>query len=407
VTAPAAPGAARATGTTKKPTKKPTLASLRDMALLTHTFFRERIRQKKALAVMLTTPLLITLVFFAIFHSLTTLHVSVAVVDMDRTPTSRFIADALASVGGAEVEKVDTVDEAFSLLERGKVEVVLVIPNGTEQKWLNISSSPETNETMVFTVYYRGGDRTPEKIVEAVLAGAEAEINSRITGEKTSGPVEIKKIPVTEGWGYRDALLPMSIAIAVSQIGIYGGATAMSSYRERGLLRMLQLHYRKKHPDSAAPLHLTTAVTLPEMVLAIAGVAITAFAGLYLFQARPPSLNYAFFALATAMGAFSMAALGTAAGGLADSRTTAIFFSTLIYLPLLFLTMASTFPLLFPPWLKKIAYVSPLTMFTETARILLLHRPVAADYLPYLGGMFVWGVIFIAIQAAFRKTRRL
>ena len=104
--------------------------------------FRQIVRDKRTLMILLFVPVFFLLLFgYALNWDIR--HVALAVDDRDRTPESRSIISAFVNSGYFDlVASVEQASETSRLMDRNEVRAVLVIPAGVVHAYRNVGNEP-------------------------------------------------------------------------------------------------------------------------------------------------------------------------------------------------------------------------------------------------------------------------
>jgi ABC-2 type transport system permease protein len=161
---------------------------------------------------------------------------ALAVVDEDRTSSSRALARALDNIPELEW-RFDLVNQAAAqrLLEGGKVAVVLVIPSGFEAALLAGKEVP-------LQVLIDGTNSLVGSVVRSLVEGAVADFLSRLTtsvGGREVG-VEVSRIALyNPELKVRPFIIPAQMGFIVYQVTLIVASLVMAREKETGTLEQL------------------------------------------------------------------------------------------------------------------------------------------------------------------------
>jgi ABC-2 type transport system permease protein len=174
-------------------------------------------------------------------------------------------------------------------------------------------------------------------------------------------PLTIEQQPISgQEVSFMDVFAPGILAMSLMNSGVIGLATAFVTYRERGVLRRIQVT-----PFPLASFIL--ARILSQLLIAglqavvLIGMA-WAFFGLHL-RGNPLALLVAIVA-----GALAFLAIGFAISGIASNAETAASYANLVTFPMLFLSGIFFSMDAAPAWLRPITNVLPLSYLVNAVR---------------------------------------
>jgi ABC-2 type transport system permease protein len=174
-------------------------------------------------------------------------------------------------------------------------------------------------------------------------------------------PLPIEERPVTaQDVSFMDIFAPGILAMSLMNSGVIGLATAFVTYRERGILRRIQV----------TPFPLTSFI-LARVIsqLLVAGLQAVILIGMaWLFFGLHLRGNPLVLLLAIVAGALAFLAIGFAISGIAPNAETAASYANLITFPMLFLSGIFFSMENAPAWLRPITKVLPLSYLVDALR---------------------------------------
>jgi ABC-2 type transport system permease protein len=193
--------------------------------------------------------------------------------------------------------------------------------------------------------------------------------------------------------GYRvsDELVPVMMALVLATLGLLGLPIAIVEYKEQGILR----RYR------ASPItleRLMVVLLLVQFAMFLLATALTIGLTLLLFGLRF-SGNVGGVAVMAVVAAAALFAVGFLIGGLARSSRTAQAVSFGIFFPTLFVSGATIPRGMFPPWLRRIGDLDPVSYAVDGLTGTWIGQSVASQWLPVL-------VLLVTCVLAVLITRR-
>lgn len=183
-------------------------------------------------------------------------------------------------------------------------------------------------------------------------------------------------------------LLPMTIATAISLVGLYLMPTALATYREKGILRRLSTTPLK--PSSL----LIVQLVLQFMLVLVSCTALLAVAGAVL-GARLPA-NAMSLIVVFVLGTGSMFAVGLLIAALAPSGHAANGIGVLLYFPMVYLAGLMQPVSQMPAILVRVGEFTPLGAFRQS----LQHVWSGAAPDPLLLGVMAAYAVLLSLAAA-------
>ena len=163
-----------------------------------------------------------------------------------------------------------------------------------------------------------------------------------------------------DGLGTVDVSVPSYMALVIAVTGLMSFPLTLAEYRDRGVLRRLQV-------TPASPLPLLMAQLVVNAVLTIVGVALLVLVGAIFFDLTMV-VNWGAFVPVFALSLLAIFSIGFLVAAWAPNERAATMFANLFYFPMIFLSGA-TIPLeLFPEPLQAAAKVLPLTWAVKLLR---------------------------------------
>jgi len=178
------------------------------------------------------------------------------------------------------------------------------------------------------------------------------------------------------------------IGYGVASTAFAGLAITMVIRRETGVLKRIRATPLPPWAYLVAVLASTFVTFLIQAVILIA-------LGRLLFSVALPARPFSLF-LVLVLGAASFAALGLAMTALVRSAEGASAVVNFVYLPMAIISGTFFSPERYPPFLRAIADVLPLTYFTRLTRdVMVFHHHVWANW-SSVGVVVLWGAVGVA-----------
>jgi ABC-2 type transport system permease protein len=335
------------------------------------------LRNRAALFWNLAFPALFIVIFGIVFGRGTTVEFDVGVVGPETAFRDSLVA-ALEANPSFVVSLGDEVNE-LQALEDGDRGVVAVL--GSE-----VAGNAEGLPAV--TLYYNA----TEGPVSQLAVGSVRQAVIDVAGGPP--PLPIEERPVTaQDVSFMDLFAPGILAMSLMNSGVIGLATAFVTYRERGILRRIQV----------TPFPLTSFIlarVISQLLVAglqaliLIGMA-WAFFGLHL-RGNPLVLL-----LSIVAGALAFLAIGFAISGIASNVETAASYANLVTFPMLFLSGIFFSMENAPAWLRPITKVLPLSYLVDALREPMSFGNGLGEIWPDLLALLLTFLIAMAVAVRF------
>ncbi len=194
-------------------------------------------------------PVLLIMLFGAIFSGSDSPTYNLQVQDLDDSTWSHDYVDLLQNISVLKLETIPKDENITEYVQEKDLRGALVIPKGFGDK---ISASfVDNNVTANFSFYYDPSDQGATSVVRSILGSSLQELNLGLAGGRHvigMDPVST----ITKKFKYIDFFIPGMIGFTIMQLCIYGSIERNTKYRKDGILRKL----------------LTTPITRTEWILA-------------------------------------------------------------------------------------------------------------------------------------------
>ena len=308
-------------------------------------FVKGYIRNPLGLFFSLIFPVILILIFGAVFSSSGTVQVPLTVQNLDHnSPTSQQFLAALNATGAVSISLVSpSVGNLSTYLSHNSLSAGVVIPAGF--------AADVANRTPVKILVYTNPSSASEAgSVQGAVAGAATALNLRLAG----GTAVVTTANLNVGshlYKYIDYLVPGLIGFSVLVSPMFSMVNISSTWKRDKLFRQLSL----------TPLtrgEWLTATLLWYVALALLSAFILVGVGTLVFGAHVAITWFAIPFLVVAPVLF--VSIGLLAGTVSNTPESAGVIGNIITFPMMFLS-GTFFPVtLFPSWLLTIAHVLPL-----------------------------------------------
>jgi len=367
---------------------------------VTRKEFRHILRDRGTLFLVALMPvLLLFLLAYAVTADIR--NVPVAVLDLDRTPTSRdFIQQIAVGQDLDLVAQIRSWDEIEGMLMREQVKAAVVLGPGFERQLFAMQGMPlqviidgTEPESGGFAVDHIG--RRAEEFATRLLAD---HLAAQGIAPDALTPIDLRvRVWFNPNLKNSIGIVPGLISIV---LGLPGMSIALTLAREHEHGTMEQL---MATPIGRAELLLGK--MLPYVAAGLLNVPLTTAAGMLVFHI-PFHGNFGLFMGLSALFFFALLSLNILVGVLLRSQAAALALSMLLVFYPGFFLMGIFFPISsMPPIVLTEAYSLPGTHYAVIARALFV-RGVGMEVLwPYAAGLFALGVVFTALAALFFQKK--
>jgi ABC-2 type transport system permease protein len=314
--------------------------------------YRERI----AMFWIFLYPLLLMLLLGAIFGHSGQANIHLGVVDLDRSPITSGVMDALKSIKAFTVH-TGTVDDLKDELNNGKVNAVLVLNKG-------FYGSIKTGRAGEVTILVDKSSQTVADITYSSVSQVLDKIAQRMAGMPTL--IEVRKQSVVSSeLSYVDFLVPGILAMTLMTSGMLGLSLEFVNYREKGILRRIKV--------SPLPLSRFLGSQLTAaLIMAVIQAVVLLAVGKLVFNIHIRG-NYLYMAILVIIGAAAFLAVGFLIASITRSFKTAQMASTAITFPMMFLSGVFIPLAILPPFLATVAKLLPLYYLGDALREVMIR----------------------------------
>ncbi|UCB58019.1 MAG: ABC transporter permease [Thermoplasmatales archaeon] len=319
-------------------------------------------RSKATLFWTLLFPILLILMFGAIFSGVGDAEYELVVVDYDDSDMSVMFTEILNDTDIIKTNvKVIEEENILSYIKNNDIKRLIVIPDDFEQS-LNTFYFDE-NVTTSIKFYFDQSEQQTNSIIRSVISAVVIELNKNISGGKDI--ILIDDIETISGeFEFIDFFLPGMIGFTIMQTCIYGSLERNTKFRKDGILRKL----------------LTTPITRTEWILSkmlfqlflsFVSAFLIIVIGIFLFGLNI-HISLLMFILIIATS-FLFTGMGMVIGRFVKDEESAGMAGGAVTFPMMFLA-GTFFPLeQMPEFLQTIAKVLPLYYVNEGFRNAMIY----------------------------------
>jgi ABC-2 type transport system permease protein len=345
------------------------------------------LRSRIGLFFALVFPVILILLFGAIFSNSGVGHVDLYVQDLDHaSPASQAFLAALNQTGVVSVHLVSPQAGNLSqwLLQNDQT-LGLVIPAGFQAAYLN-------HTPVRVTLITDPAEPSSSGVVEGAVQGVINGFNLRAAGGTPVVGLATSQVG-SQVYTYIDYLIPGLIGFTILTSPMFSMVNISSEWKREKLFRQLSLTplTRAEWLTAALGWYILISAVSALLMVAVETAVFGAHVGITL--AAVPFLL---------LGPLLFVSLGLLAGSVSRNPESAAVVGNIITFPMMFLA-GTFFPVsLFPPWLQTVAHVLPLYYLIDGLNQAMLFHSAAA-YLQDLEVVAVLTVIFsVAAVRVFR-----
>ena len=344
------------------------------------------VRSRVGLFFSLIFPIILILLFGAIFGGSGNSRLTVYVQNKDTGPVSTSFINSLNSTNATTIVMVDNSQDLSKYLTTHSASDGIIIP-------MNFSSDYQLKIPVNVTIY-----GNPTSSSSAVVSGVtEAIINAYNLNRAGGTPViGVSQLTVaSQSYKEIDFLVPGLIGFSILMSPMFALVNISSTYKRDKVFKQLSLTPLTKTEWLLSKILWYIGLTLASFVLMV-------LAGVYIFGAHITiSLGLVAFLL---LGPFLFVSLGMLVGTISNSVESAAVVGNLITFPMMFLS-GTFFPVAaMPEYLQRIAHVLPLFYVIDGLTNVMIYSN-AAQALIDVGVLVVVSVIVFSLAVRFFKWR--
>ncbi len=345
---------------------------------------RSFFRVKSNLFWVFAFPLLLIIIFGAIFSNLGSEAVTLNVQDLDGGSGSKQLMAALNETGMVEIKLISPSTDLDQHIKDNSLAHVMVIP-------ANYSSNLATNVTATVELRLDETVSTSGTVFNAVNGVINA-INLQMAGGEQHIAIEVGSI-VQKRFTFLDFFVPGIIGLTVMTTCVFNVQGTISRFRANGI-------FRKLATTPMTPFEWLLSRILWHLFISFLTLAVIMGFGMLIFGMNM-SVNLAVILMIVA-GSAMFSALGMIVARFVKNEETASMAANAITFPMMFLS-GTFFELeMMPSYLQQIAAVLPLTYMSQGLRDAMVYDNQAGAYFN-LAVVAVIGVIFVIVAVLITK----
>ena len=347
-------------------------------------YARGNLRSKEGFFFTLIFPIILILLFGAIFSGGSSGPSTVYVQNLDGGHASTEFISALNSTTALVLRTVPITANFTEYLSSHSSTDGVVIPSGFTSDYLS-------NQKVNVTVY-----SNPASTTSAIVFGITSEIVNSFNLHGSSGVIGVtQRTAVSSSYKYIDFLVPGLIGFAALTSPMFAVTNLSSTYRRDKVFKLLSLTPLTKTEWLMSKILWYIGTTTVSFILMSA-------VGAYLFGAHIV-LNWG-IAVFLVLGPFFFVSLGMLVGTVSNSPESASVVGNLVTFPMMFLS-GTFFPVQsMPTYLQTVAHVLPLYYVIEGLTNVMIYDNFAAAYFD-MGLIFAISVVTFALAVRFFRWR--
>ena len=327
---------------------------------------RTWLRSKGTVFWTLLFPVLLIMIFGAIFSGVDDTSYELHVQDLDESTWSGSYLDMLRNISILEVKTIETTEDIPSYMKDQDLAGVLVIPDTfgetLQQSFIDQSS------TVNVTFYHDPSKQTSSSILQNIISSSLYEFNMGITGgNRVIGMDQISNLG--DEFEYIDFFIPGIIGLTIMTSCVYGSIERNTKYRKDGILRKLLTM-----PVSRTEWILSKMLFM--LFLSFISTIVIISVGIVVWDMHV-ALDLILFVIGLVISAsFLFSGLGMIIGRFVKEEETADMAGGAITFPMMFLA-GTFFPLeQMPEYLRIIAQILPLYYVNEGFRNAMIYTDI-------------------------------
>jgi ABC-2 type transport system permease protein len=347
-------------------------------------------------------PILLILIFGAIFSSGTDVEFDLIIQDLDESSTSDEFVGILGNISGINVINLQAGIDVTEYMHDEDKKVALVIPEGFESiisEYMQSQYDPNStfdmnNLPFNLKIYFDPTDQTSPSILKNIINSVIQQFNLNITGGQNLFALTEEK-SVGEDFEYIDFFVPGMIGFTIMTSMIYGSIERNTKYRKNGILRkLLTMPITRSEWILSKMLFMLVLSFISTFVIIIVGILAW---GLNIHMSI-------FFFILVICTSFMFSGLGMIIGRFVKEEETADMAGGAITFPMMFLS-GTFFPLdQMPVFLQTIARGLPLFYVNEGFRNAMIYSDFN-ETIYYTGFVVAFTLVFFIIGVFLTKWK--
>jgi len=350
-------------------------------------FGKQYIRSGVAMFFAFAFPILLILIFGAIFSGAGNVKISMHIQDLDSGPYSDIYMDILRNITVVEIKEIPAGEDFFDYYESNDLTVAVLIP-GNFSEQIGLALAGNHSAVGIVTVYGDPSTSSYTTLTEVVDLSL-TEMSYALTASTPVVEFRSEVPEVLGGLTFMDFFLPGVVGLVVMTNTLYTITSTCAEYKTRSYFKLLATTSLKKYEWLLSKFLFYT-------VLLIASLLLTFAVGLALFDMTANLTPLAFVFIA--FGVFLFLSMGMLLGSIVKDPESASAVANAVGFPMMFLSGIFFELESMPGYIQTIAKVFPLTYFNDGLRATMLENDtqVALVNLAIVG---VLGLLFFILAS--------
>ncbi len=342
-------------------------------------------RQRSAMFFTIAFPVILVLVFGAIFTKPELMNFDLPVQDLDQSPASARLVDGLSAGGVFKTTAVPTDADAVAYARDKHLTLLLIIPKEFGEAQSRRLGGRDAGAAVVLTYVYDPSSTSVATKLQYLSSAVDA-ANHRMTGLRPFITLAERSI-LTKGYRFVEFFVPGIIAMAVMTSSLSGALNANAELRQKGVLRKLATT-----PITRADWLLSN--VLYQLILAAASTTSILLVAFLVFDVR---LRWSvWLPMHIVLAVFVFVGIGMLLTPIAREAESASAAANSLLFPMMFLS-GTFFPVeMMPGFLQDVARVLPLYYLNEGLRATMIFGDDATS----LRCAAVTGVVAVVVFIA-------
>lgn len=345
------------------------------------------LRSKVGVFFTLIFPVLLVLLFGAIFSEQGTSAITLEVQNLDDGPMSEVLLTILDETQLVKMHPISIEEDITEYIKDNSLSVALLIPEGFSD---DVQQSIMNNYSGSAQVILYGDFASQSfGISQTALDAATTRMNYNLSQTSPIITAIPSELPLDKKFGFIEFFLPGIIGFTIMTTGLFGMTAQCAEYRSRGFFKLLATTTLRKSDWLIANFIIYTGLVTVALLLTMA-VGIAA----YDLSATLTPLVFAFIIV----GVLLFTGLGMLIGTVIKDPESGSAIANAIGFPMMFLS-GIFFPIeMFPPYLQTVAHFLPLTYLANGLRDTMIFDNTSGA-LPDLAILIVIAVIFVVLAS--------
>jgi ABC-2 type transport system permease protein len=348
-------------------------------------FSRQYLRSKVGAFFTFVFPILLILLFGAIYSASGNQKVSLPVQNLDGSPLSIAYMNELNNTTLVNIKMIPNDANITNYINDNSLSLALLIPDNFGSKIL-AGMGPNYSGPVLVTIY---GDKSQSTFGTAAAAVEAASVSFNYNLSQTMPLVVPDVQGLKEGYKFLDYFLPGVVGITVMTNSLFSMSSICAEYRQRGFFKLLATTKLRKH-EWLISKFVFFSIILILSLLATFAVASAAFG-------THSTITLLSLVMIPA-GAFLFVSFGMLLGVAIKDPESGVAVANAIGFPMMFLS-GSFFPLdMMPHFLQVVAAALPLTYFNNGLRDTMVYGNTGGALIN-LAVVLVVGLIFFVLSS--------